>query len=95
LQVDGGACANNFLMQFQSDLVDAPVERPKIIETTALGAAGLAGLAAGVWPSREAFMQHRQVERTFEPSMDSAQRDALYAKWKEAVQRSRQWATNR
>jgi glycerol kinase len=94
LQVDGGACANNFLMQFQSDLVDAPVERPKIIETTALGAAGLAGLATGVWPTREAFLHHRQVERTFEPRMDSAQRDVLYSKWKEAVQRSRQWATN-
>ena len=94
LQVDGGACVNNFLMQFQSDLVDAPVERPRIIETTALGAAGLAGLSAGVWPTREAFMQHRQVERTFEPRMGSAQRNALYAKWKEAVERSRHWATN-
>ena len=94
LQVDGGACANNFLMQFQSDIVDAPVERPKIIETTALGAAGLAGLAVGIWPTREAFMRHRQVERTFEPRMDSPQRDALHSKWKEAVERSRRWVSS-
>lgn len=94
LQVDGGACANNFLMQFQSDVLDAPVERPKIIETTALGAAGLAGLAAGIWPNRETFMKHRQVQRTFQPSMGAGERERLYSKWKEAVARSRGWATN-
>ncbi|MBA4147027.1 MAG: glycerol kinase GlpK [Verrucomicrobia bacterium] len=94
LQVDGGACANNFLMQFQSDVLDAPVERPKIIETTALGAAGLAGLAAGLWPNREEFMRHRRVERTFEPHMDSVERDRLFARWQNAVQRSRHWASD-
>ncbi len=94
LQVDGGACANNFLMQFQSDMLDVAVERPKIIETTALGAAGLAGLATGVWANRGDFMKHRQVERTFKPRMTSAERDRLYAKWQEAVQRSRHWASN-
>jgi len=89
LQVDGGACANNFLMQFQADILGVPVERPAVIETTALGAAGLAGLATGVWSSPEDFLQHRRVERVFAPQRVS---DDLYARWKDAVARSRQWA---
>ncbi|HXI84005.1 MAG TPA: glycerol kinase GlpK [Verrucomicrobiae bacterium] len=93
LQVDGGACANNFLMQFQADILGVPVERPAVIETTALGAAGLAGLHAGVWSSPSDFLSHRRVERVFQPAMAAPLRESLYAKWKEAVARSRGWAT--
>jgi len=89
LQVDGGACANNFLMQFQADILGVPVERPAVVETTALGAAGLAGLAAGVWSSPADFLQHRRVERVFTPQRTGGE---LYASWKEAVARSRRWA---
>ncbi len=92
LQVDGGACANNFLMQFQADILGVPVERPEVIETTALGAAGLAGLHAGVWSSPAEFLAHRRVERVFEPKMAASERNALSAKWKEAVGRARNWA---
>lgn len=92
LQVDGGACVNNFLMQFQADILGVPVERPAVIETTALGAAGLAGLQANVWSSPADFLAHRRVERLFEPAMAAPQRESLYAKWKEAVARSRAWA---
>jgi len=92
LQVDGGACANNFLMQFQADLLGVPVERPVVIETTALGAAGLAGLHAGAWSGPSDFLAHRRIERVFEPAIPAASRDALYAKWKEAVARARGWA---
>lgn len=93
LQVDGGACANNFLMQFQADILGVPVERPVVIETTALGAAGLAGLQAKAWSSPTDFLAHRRVERLFEPTMAAPQRESLYAKWKEAVARSRAWAS--
>jgi glycerol kinase len=89
LQVDGGACANNFLMQFQADILGVPVERPVVIETTALGAAGLAGLAAGVWRSPEDFLQHRRVERIFSPQRAG---DELYARWQKAVARAQHWA---
>lgn len=92
LQVDGGACANNFLMQFQADILGAPIERAAVIETTALGAAGLAGLAANVWSSPADFLAHRRVERVFEPKMPESTRESLYAKWKEAVARARSWA---
>jgi glycerol kinase len=92
LQVDGGACANNFLMQFQADILGVPVERPAMIEMTALGAAGLAGLHAGVWSSPPNFLSHRVVEHVFQPVMAAPLRESLYAKWQEAVTRSRGWA---
>src|ERR1017187_3109611 len=94
LQVDGGACANNFLMQFQADILGVPVERPVVIETTALGAAGLAGLAAGVWSSPADFLSHRRIDRVFTTSMAGPLREGLYAKWKEAVARARGWAAS-
>lgn len=92
LRADGGAAANDFLMQFQADILGIPVERPKILETTALGAAGLAGLAAGVWKSREEFNRLRKVDKVFYPTMTEKERDQLYGKWKEAVKRSLRWA---
>lgn len=92
LKVDGGACANNFLMQFQSDILDVPVQRPVIIETTALGAAYLAGLATGYWKNREDIADHWAVSRTFSPSMQGAERVRLTKGWEEAVKRSRGWA---
>jgi glycerol kinase len=86
LRVDGGACANDFLMQFQADLLDVPVERPKVIETTALGAAYLAGLAVGFW-TLESLSGTVSPERVFLPEMSEARRAELYAGWKKAVER--------
>ena len=91
LKVDGGACANNFLMQFQSDIIGVPVQRPRCIETTALGAAYLAGLAVGFWQSREDILQNGQVERTFLPQMDEEQRKTRIAGWNKAVKRAFDW----
>ncbi len=91
LRVDGGACANNFLMQFQADILGVPVERPEVIETTALGAAYLAGLAVGFWKNQETIAEKRKVDRRFEPAMEEGRRHALYAKWKKAVERARNW----
>jgi glycerol kinase len=91
LRVDGGAAANNFLMQFQADILGVPVERPVIVETTALGAAYLAGLAVGFWHDREQITNNWQVERKFEPNMSTAQREKLCAGWKRAVERARAW----
>lgn len=85
LSVDGGAVANNLLMQFQSDLLGVPVERPVVNESTALGAAFLAGLAVGFWESREELAKLRQVDRIFEPTMDGQKRDELYSGWHRAV----------
>ncbi len=92
LKVDGGACANNFLMQFQSDILDVPVQRPVIIETTALGAAYMAGLATGYWKSREEIASNWAVSRTFIPAMEPDERKRLTKGWEEAVKRSRGWA---
>jgi glycerol kinase len=92
LQVDGGACVNNFLMQFQADILGVPVERGTTIETTALGAAGLAGLAADVWSSPADFLAHRRIDCVFEPNMTESVRESLYATWKQAVARARGWA---
>lgn len=86
LAVDGGAVANNFLMQFQANLLGADVDRPRVLETTALGAAYLAGLAVGYWAGKQDIIQNKVIERTFEPSMESAERDGLYEGWKTAVQ---------
>jgi glycerol kinase len=85
LRVDGGAVRNDFLMQFQSDLLNVPVERPVINETTALGAAYLAGLAVGFWQDRSEIKNHWQLDQSFEPKMEQSQRDELYAGWQKAV----------
>jgi len=92
LRVDGGAASNDFLMQFLADILGVQVERPEVRETTALGAAALAGIAAGLWRDEQDFISRRAVERTFTPTMSATEREGLYSKWKEAVSRSRQWA---
>jgi glycerol kinase len=92
LRVDGGAAANDLLMQFQADLLGVPVVRPKVLETTALGAAYLAGLTVNLWKSREEIAGQWQVERRFEPRMEAGRREELMAKWREAVGRSLRWA---
>jgi glycerol kinase len=93
LRVDGGAAANDFLCQFQADVMNVPVERPRVIETTALGAAGLAGLGAGVWRSLDDLAERAAIERTFVPAMDPRLRDEGYASWRRAVARARNWVT--
>ncbi|MCM3599956.1 glycerol kinase GlpK [Robertmurraya korlensis] len=85
LRVDGGAVKNDFLMRFQSDILNVPVERPKVNETTALGAAYLAGLAVGYWESKDDIAKQWAVDRAFEPAMDSDKREELYSGWKKAV----------
>ena len=85
LRVDGGAVENDFLMQFQADLLNVPVERPMISETTALGAAYLAGLAVGFWTDRSEISAHWNLDRPFEPKMEQQQREDLYAGWQKAV----------
>ena len=92
LQVDGGAAANDFLMQFQSDISDAKIIRPGCIETTALGAAYLAGLAAGYWKDTEDVLKNRTIDRTFEPEIGKAKRDELLGGWKRAVRAALAWA---
>lgn len=92
LKVDGGASVNNALMQFQSDILDAPVRRPVVSETTALGAAYLAGLAVGYWESTDDIVRNWALEREFKPSMGQAQRERDYRQWKVAVERSLHWA---
>ncbi|ASK62601.1 glycerol kinase [Virgibacillus phasianinus] len=89
LRVDGGAVKNNFLMQFQSDILDVPVERPVVQETTALGAAYLAGLAVGYWKSKDEIADQWKNERTFENELDDEKRNELYAGWKKAVEATR------
>ena len=91
LRVDGGASANPWLMQFQADLLGVPVERPDQVETTALGAAALAGLALGVWPSLEAFLETHRY-RVFEPRMSGPERQGLLAGWRRAVDSLLYWA---
>ncbi|TGV17794.1 glycerol kinase, partial [Mesorhizobium sp. M00.F.Ca.ET.186.01.1.1] len=85
LAVDGGAVANNFLMQFQSDILATEVERPRVNETTALGAAYLAGLAVGYWNSKEDIVHNKVVERSFVPDLAEEKRQELYEGWKQAV----------
>ena len=91
LRVDGGACANNFLMQFQADILGVPVERPDVTETTALGAAYLAGLAVGFWPDQKTIAEHWNVNRKFASFMGATEREKLYKGWKKAVQRAMKW----
>ena len=88
LRVDGGACANNLLMQIQADLLQVPVQRPKQIETTAFGAAALAGLATGYWQNLEIISKHQEIERIFEPQIHADEAEARYAHWIRSVERS-------
>jgi len=91
LKVDGGACANNFLMQFQADILGVPVIRPKIIETTARGSAYLAGLAVGFWKNKTDILENYEMDRTFTPGMTKDTRETLYAGWTKAVRRAMDW----
>jgi glycerol kinase len=92
LRVDGGACENDFLMQFQADLLGIAVERPAVLEATAMGAAALAGLAVGFWADRGELEAKTGSSRIFEPKMSEDQREGLYRGWLRAVKRSRAWA---
>jgi len=92
LRVDGGGSVNDTLLQLQSDLLQLPVVRPQVTETTALGAAYLAGLATGVWKDRAAVADHWRIDRRFEPKMPANRAAALRARWSEAVERSKHWA---
>lgn len=91
LRVDGGAVVNNLLMQFQADILGVPVQRPRVAETTALGAAYLAGLAVNFWSGPAEVAEQWAIDRTFEPQMSADQRETLYATWKRAVERSLGW----
>jgi glycerol kinase len=91
LRVDGGASANDMLMQFQADILQVPVVRPKVVETTALGAAYLAGLATGFWKDRAEVSRSWQVDRTFEPQMSADKAAHRRSRWSEALSRSRDW----
>lgn len=92
LKVDGGACANNFLMQFQSDILGAKVDRPEVIETTALGAAYLAGLAVGYWKDQEDISTNWALSKSFTPKMESSKREFLLKGWHKAIKCTREWA---
>ncbi len=91
LRVDGGASVNNFMMQFQSDILRKPIDRPKMVETTAFGAAFLAGLAVGVWNDMSDIAGIRESDRVFTPQMDEAEAAALHHKWLRAVERAAKW----
>lgn len=90
LRVDGGACANNHLMQFQADILDSEVHRPEVIESTAMGAAFLAGIQVGLW-KQEDVDQNRPMDRIFKPTFDRVKRKRLYKKWQKAVERTKAW----
>lgn len=91
LNVDGGASANNFLIQFQSDILKAQVDRPKVVETTALGAAYLAGLAAGYFKDKDEISQNREISKVFKPQMEDEKRAKLLKGWHKAVRRAMEW----
>jgi len=93
LKVDGGACANNYLMQFQADILGTEVHRPKVIESTAMGAAFLAGIQVGIW-TQEDIDQSRPMDRIFKPTFEKEKRDVLYKKWQKAVERTKGWEEN-
>jgi glycerol kinase len=88
LRVDGGACVNDLLMQFQSDLLGIPVVRPAVVETTALGAAYLAGLSSGVYAGTEELSRLWRAERRFEPTLPPARAEELMARWEHAVRQA-------
>jgi glycerol kinase len=90
LKVDGGACANNILMQFQADILGTEVERPEVIESTALGAAYLAGIQSGLWKKQD-IVQNRRIQKRFVPQMDETTRTRLYKGWQKAVKRTMGW----
>jgi glycerol kinase len=92
VRADGGAARNDMLMQFQADLLGVPVVRPTVTETTALGAAYLAGLALGFWSSQEEIAAQWTAERTFDPAIGAGQRAELMGRWNRAVERSLAWA---
>ncbi|MBQ6499320.1 MAG: glycerol kinase, partial [Ruminococcus sp.] len=92
LKVDGGASMNNFLMQFQADIIDAPVHRPSCVETTAMGASYLAGLSVGFWQDKDDVKRHWSMEREFTPSMDESVRQAEINGWNKAVEATKGWA---
>ena len=94
LKVDGGASANDFLMQTQSDIINAPVKRPQCIETTAMGAAYLAGLAVGYWESKEDVIKNWSIDKVFEPEIDEESRVKRIRGWKKAVKYAYGWATD-
>jgi glycerol kinase len=91
LNVDGGASSNNFLMQFQADILGVQVDRPEVVETTALGAAYLAGLAVGYWKDKEEILQNRKLERNFKPDMEEEKRAKLLKGWHRALKRAMEW----
>jgi glycerol kinase len=92
LRVDGGASVNDALLQYQADILQVPVVRPRVTETTALGAAYLAGLAAGVWKSRDEIARKWQVDKRFQPRISADQAKAIRARWEQAVERAKNWA---
>ena len=91
LRVDGGASVSNIMMQIQANMAQTKVDRPKTVETTALGAAYLAGLAVGVWESLDDIQQNREVDKVFIPEMSVEERNEKYAGWKKAVTRAMNW----
>ncbi len=91
LKVDGGASVSNIMLQFQADIMNTTVSRPKNVETTALGAAFLAGLAVGLWKDKDDILQRWQCDREFTPRMSEEKRTSLYRGWQRAVERSRDW----
>ena len=90
LKVDGGASANNLLMQFQADILNVAVERPEEIETTVMGAAYLAGFCVGFWQQNE-IVSKRKIDKTFSPSFSKGKREKLYRTWQKAVERTKDW----
>ena len=92
LKVDGGASANDFLMQTQADIINAPVNRPQCVETTAMGAAYLAGLAVGYWSSKEDVIKNWAIDKTFEPKIEAAEREKRIKGWNKAVKYAYGWA---
>ncbi len=93
LRVDGGAAANDFLMQFQSDIIERTVVRPRVLETTAMGAAYLAGLAVGCWENLDEICRRQETDQKFEPAVSSAETERMIGRWQEALKRSMKWDT--